>query len=107
MTTLEQDQLGKFQFNELSRVVQLTSGCRIYLTNAVSDFTVVVDDRHGDKDGMATTAELKERLSVDDSDAVIEAAEIIARSRPSPNDPHVVITNHGERFNVETLEYEW
>jgi hypothetical protein len=53
---------------------------------------------------MATVAELRE---IDDSDAVIEATEIIARSSPSPNDPHVVITNHGERFNVETLEYEW
>ena len=36
-----------------------------------------------------------------------ESADLIARSTPSPNEPHIVITPAGERFNTNTGEREW
>jgi DNA-binding MarR family transcriptional regulator len=55
------------------------------------------------------TARMKKAVSSStcDNSLAEESADLVARSTPSPNEPHIVLTPTGERFNTKTREHEW
>jgi hypothetical protein len=44
--------------------------------------------------------------AIDDKITAVIAADVII-GRRSESEGHILITQHGERFNIETEEFEW